>query len=362
MFGNKILGLAHALRESGGGFGMRKHPPMNTATRTVVCPHCQAKLRTAASPEKQVRCPKCQAQFRPTPTQASPSEARVICSACQTKLKGIKPGARFKCPKCGSIERAVPASEQPLATAKTKSLKAPASQPVAKPMPAQKPTPKPMKSATKAETRRISDSTDEELEVPDWEPKPEPVPRPTPKTTPSPTPNKASTATSSSRSRHRDDDDDESSWRISGKLLATLITLVLIGSIVGAWSLFGGDSGPDRGGIEGEVTLDGTPVAVGTIHFSPFDAKGKPIAVRSVKIEGGRYKTARAQGPSVGMCRVEIRVQKKTGQQTQKFMGAPGELEDEIVEGAADRFNAKSELTFDVKAGANTKNFEVSAR
>ena len=106
--------------------------------------------------------------------------------------------------------------------------------------------------------------------------------------------------------------------------------------------------------------MDGQPVELGTIHFIPLDAKGRTIAMGAKKIENGKYKISREEGPSIGMCKVDIRVQRKTGRKLPSFMGAAPE--DEIVEGAADRFNVKSELTFDVKAGSNTKTFEISAR
>ena len=41
---------------------------------------------------------------------------------------------------------------------------------------------------------------------------------------------------------------------------------------------------------------------------------------------------------------------------------ARAELRAARIEAAAERFNVKTELTFDVKSGNNTKNFEVSAR
>ncbi len=323
---------------------------MNTPSPSVPCPHCRAKVLTTAPPEKQVRCPKCKKVFRQAPATVVAPANKTACSSCQTKLKGIKPGTKFKCPKCGSIERAAPASEPSTAVAKPKG---PTPKTTVKPLAVRTSEPTPIKPMSK--TKR--DAEDEEFEVSDEASRePEPVRTPNPK----PTPGEASSASSSKRSRARSDD-EESGPRISKNLLATLFILVVIGLIIGAWSLFGGDSGSNRAAISGEVTIDGVPVSMGTIHFNALDPKAKIVAVPTARIENGKYSIPREPGPIVGMCKVVIRVERKVGQKA-KIMGAPGEMVDEIIEGAAARFNEQSELTFDAKAGSNTANFEVSAR
>jgi hypothetical protein len=46
----------------------------------------------------------------------------------------------------------------------------------------------------------------------------------------------------------------------------------------------------------------------------------------------------------------------------QKALGQPGELVDEMVEAVAPRYNSKSTLTVDVKAGEHTADFAVFSK
>jgi hypothetical protein len=142
-----------------------------------------------------------------------------------------------------------------------------------------------------------------------------------------------------------------------------LFILMFVGAVVLAWSYFSRESGPVRAAVKGEVTIDGVPVESGTIHFRPLEPQAKSIANPVEPIENGKYDIPRERGPAVGMCKVVINVHKKTGRQVSKvFMQRDGERVDDVVEGAAPRFNSQSELTFPVKTGTNVGNFEVSAK
>jgi len=112
--------------------------------------------------------------------------------------------------------------------------------------------------------------------------------------------------------------------------------------------------------ITGEVKIDGVPIERGSILFTPMDGvKGQTVGG---PIENGRYTLAANAGPAAGLHRVEIRGIRKTGRMVQKPLAPPGEMVEVEEEAVAARFNKSSSLTFDVKAGANTADFPVSAK
>lgn len=111
--------------------------------------------------------------------------------------------------------------------------------------------------------------------------------------------------------------------------------------------------------LEGDATLDGVPIEMGSILLIPLDPnKGQATGG---KIENGKFALIGPQAPMAGAYKVEIRAGKKSGNQVQKAMGQPGELMDEIVEGVASRFNAETILTLEVKRDAPTPKFAVSS-
>ena len=160
------------------------------------------------------------------------------------------------------------------------------------------------------------------------------------------------------RQSHEDDDDDRP--LISPKLLVVAITVFAIGLLVGAYGLFFGRSADPRAEIQGEVTLDGAPLAEGSILFMPVD--GKKGFSAGGEIKNGNYQIAQAEGPGTGLVRVEIRGQKKTGRQVPNIQGQPGDQVDEVVEAVAERFNVKSDLRHEVKRGSNVANFKVESK
>lgn len=77
--------------------------------------------------------------------------------------------------------------------------------------------------------------------------------------------------------------------------------------IVFASSLLAGcgdPDGPPRAAVEGTVTLDGKPLAVGLVRFVPKD--GTPGQKVSVSIEAGEFSVSAEHGPAVGKHRIEI--------------------------------------------------------
>ena len=136
--------------------------------------------------------------------------------------------------------------------------------------------------------------------------------------------------------------------------------------IIGIAVLLAG-TGCHRGGLErnaigGAVTLDGKALPSGGILFSPI--KGTEGPVTGGAIEDGRYEIPRDSGPVTGWYRVEIHATRKTGKMIPAPFMRPGEntTVEEQVEAVAPRFNFQSTLEVEVKPGANTADFSVSAR
>lgn len=117
--------------------------------------------------------------------------------------------------------------------------------------------------------------------------------------------------------------------------------------------------GANNGAIQGEVKLDGKPLEQGTIRFLP--AQGVKGAIAATEIVKGKYQFTGKAGPAVGMNRVEINGVRKTGRVIKKVFPQHGTTE-ETVEAIAPRFNSKSTLTFEIKPGDNTADFEVTSK
>jgi hypothetical protein len=122
----------------------------------------------------------------------------------------------------------------------------------------------------------------------------------------------------------------------------------------------GRGDGLDRAAVTGTVTLDGAPIAAGSITFFPQGGTKGPAAGGT--IENGQYSIAVAQGPIVGRNRVEIRATRKTGRKVQAPMSDRGVLTDEIVEAAPARYNSQSALVAELKSGKNLLDYELTAK
>jgi hypothetical protein len=115
--------------------------------------------------------------------------------------------------------------------------------------------------------------------------------------------------------------------------------------------------GPSPGAaVSGQVTLDGAPLDDATITFVPVGSGQRQAAWTTIK--DGHYKIVAKDGLGNGQFRVEIRALRTTGAKAN-----PNEPElinaREIVPG---RYNAQSELTTDIKSGANTADFELKSK
>ena len=63
-------------------------------------------------------------------------------------------------------------------------------------------------------------------------------------------------------------------------------------------------TGPERASVSGAVSVNGTPLLIGTIRFVPIDSTAGPKV--SVAVVGGSYEAAAENGPVVGHSRIEI--------------------------------------------------------
>lgn len=141
----------------------------------------------------------------------------------------------------------------------------------------------------------------------------------------------------------------------------------------------GGEPAGEGGvAVAGKVSLGGEPVEEGTVTLIPLDGAGSPV---TAPIRGGTFETTRADGPSPGKHRVEVRAfasasdaaparERARAEAAVKGMmfgkspadlGAPAESATPRVNVAPERYNARSELTAEIPAAAShTLEFTLS--
>jgi hypothetical protein len=106
--------------------------------------------------------------------------------------------------------------------------------------------------------------------------------------------------------------------------------------------------------VTGTVAVDGKPVAKGSIGFIPADGKAQTAGA---EIKDGKYS---ARVP-IGNSKIEIRVPKVVGKK--KLYDTPDSpVQDLMAETLPEKYNEKTELTFEVKPGTNEKNWELSTK
>jgi hypothetical protein len=122
----------------------------------------------------------------------------------------------------------------------------------------------------------------------------------------------------------------------------------------GLAALVGCSKGPPFGDVVGTVVMDGKPIDDGSIRFVPVDGS---TSSAGGAIKGGRYSVK----VPVTRHRVELSAPKPgTGGLIKKGDGPPVEvIADEWV---PDKYGARSELTFDVKAGPNEYNLDLKSK
>ncbi|MEZ6063939.1 MAG: hypothetical protein R3C19_26640 [Planctomycetaceae bacterium] len=109
------------------------------------------------------------------------------------------------------------------------------------------------------------------------------------------------------------------------------------------------------------MTLNGEPIETGQITFTPSgDSGGTSSGAASGEITAGEYLIPEDQGPMVGKHSVSIRASRKTGKQVPAAMPAPpGTMIDVTEEYIPYRYNFQTELTAELVAGENTKDFAL---
>jgi hypothetical protein len=116
------------------------------------------------------------------------------------------------------------------------------------------------------------------------------------------------------------------------------------------------------GTVSGKVTLDGQPLADARINFQPIgDAKNTGIGSFGKTDANGQYSLTlideKAQGAIVGKHRVMIRA--ITGQPDLEGGKDPDRPSPDRV---PPEYNMQSTLTFEVKPGHNTKDWELFSK
>ena len=135
-----------------------------------------------------------------------------------------------------------------------------------------------------------------------------------------------------------------------------LVLALIVGFFVGC----GSSTGPPRGAVQGQVTLDGKPLPRGSITFRPTSGTQGPSS--GTTIVDGKFHLSAAAGPVVGYTRVEVYAPHKTGRKVAPPLGGPGNSIDEIVELIPPRYNTQSTLQCEVKPGDNILDFDLATR
>lgn len=117
----------------------------------------------------------------------------------------------------------------------------------------------------------------------------------------------------------------------------------------------GCNQGPAVGNVTGEVTFDGQPVKDGHVLFTPLDGSGQ---TGGGSIHEGKLE---AQNVPVGKMKVELHGNKVIGKR--KAYDTPeSPWEDDIAELLPAKYNFKSELTLEVKRGAQGVKYELKSK
>lgn len=112
--------------------------------------------------------------------------------------------------------------------------------------------------------------------------------------------------------------------------------------------------GPTTVPLQGTVTYDGKPIESGTVVFVPEDPK---TPKRGAAITNGKYTCDPASAPTPGKYKVEITRNEKTGVKRPNGVGG---FTEETKQTLPEKYNTKTELTYEVKVGETTKDFALT--
>lgn len=116
----------------------------------------------------------------------------------------------------------------------------------------------------------------------------------------------------------------------------------------------GCDSGPAVGTVNGEVTLDGQPLAEGRVQFTPLDGKGQTAGDM---IKDGKFKLE----VPVATMKVEIYASKVIGQR--KLYDTPTSPTVPVsVDIVPAKYNTNSTFVLEVKRGQQDAKYAVTSK
>ena len=116
-----------------------------------------------------------------------------------------------------------------------------------------------------------------------------------------------------------------------------------------------------RQALEGTVTLDGAPLAEGSIVFLPQAGTKSPTCGGT--ISQGHFSIAPAGGAACGTFRVEITAVRNTGRKVKSFHMGQSIEKDESEQYIPARYNSQSELTATVsEQGPNRFEFALKSK
>jgi hypothetical protein len=112
--------------------------------------------------------------------------------------------------------------------------------------------------------------------------------------------------------------------------------------------------GPPTSTVSGEVTIDGQPLDKGVISYSPAEGAG---AAATADVEKGKYRLQTTPGAKW----VQISAPIVVGQH-KAYNSPDAPLVDVNGERLPERYNAKTELKFELKPGANVRDWSVESK
>ena len=130
------------------------------------------------------------------------------------------------------------------------------------------------------------------------------------------------------------------------KWLGWVAGVVVCGPALGCG---GGSGGPVT--VRGQVTADGKPLDKGVVSFS------NGVHSATATVENGSYQLQAQPGPN----RVQISAPVVV-RQVKEYDGPNAPMMDISEESLPDKYNAKSDLSFDVPAGGGTKDWAVERK
>lgn len=133
-------------------------------------------------------------------------------------------------------------------------------------------------------------------------------------------------------------------------------TVLCVGLTAGLLFVLG-CGGDQRQSLTGTVTLDGQPLAEGSITFMPQAGTTSPSA--GANITEGRFSISAEKGLLPGVFRVEITAKRKTGEQVMSDTAGMVEQYEQFLPAC---YNRESQLTATVPQGGKPLEFALSSK